>query len=54
MAGELILGPRGNGFPHGEFLVFLVETQMSSLAATEPVRFDVKYIVFSSFDIITA
>ena len=50
IAGVLIVGPSLKGVRQGEFRVWRVETQMSSLPATEPVRFDVKYIVFSSFD----
>ena len=41
---------RDRGARQGEFRVWRVETQISSLPATEPVRFDVKYIVFSSLD----
>ena len=38
------------GRVHGELLFRRVETQMSSLPASEPGRFEVKNRVFSSFD----
>src|SRR5829696_7703394 len=45
-----IVGPKLTGIRHREFLDFRVETQMSS-PPSEPVRFDVRNSVFSSFDI---
>ena len=50
IAGVFIVGPTLTGVRHGEFMLFRVDTQMSSLSPTEPVRLDVKYSVFSSFD----